>query len=185
MGSEAHAEFCARRASNSLLIRSQQQNWGDDQNPLMSFFGRLTHYLRETVAGNGSKKLRAMIGFYSQPDWKNPKFAEVGIEGGEGFYIEGGAIGMTMEKFSMYPPESVSKREKGMRDECWFVRVLEDKTVCGFIPHPDNPKRPQRACSGSDPWYTKRHIYFMKGYTANADIGVTESGPAFLKRTSD
>ena len=147
----------------------------------MAKFGRFSTYFQSTIAGEGSDKLRRGIGFIYVENWQDRKFADAGIKEGHGFYIEGGYFDKIVEKFRMFPSDKqAEKRSNALH----LVTTLEDKRSCSFIPHPDNPDRPRRP---RDPdWASKKHVFFMKGFTADADVRVTDTGKIFLnKRCSD
>ena len=176
-GSTTFSEKCAERASNSgVIARAKRQDWGDEENPEMTKFGRFGTYLQRTAAGGGSDKLRRGIGFTYVENWQDPKFTNAGIEEGHAIYIEGGFFDKIVKKFRMFPSD---KEKAKLGNALFLVGTLERKTSCSFIPHPDNPDRPR------DPdWASKKHVYFMKGFTADADVRVTDTGKSFLKRCS-
>ena len=176
-GSAGYTERRREIGRNSTLIRAKN-SYGDDVDLLMTFFGRFWKYLRLTAGGNGPKSLLGKIFFFVDQNWRDPVLSNLGVAGAECFAIEAGSMGRVMYKFRMVVPDSVADSTRN--DLTYFVTQLECKKACGFIPHPNNPDR-----QNDRDWFNKRHVFFMKGFTADADVRVNESGKALLLRLSD
>ena len=114
-------------------------------------------------------------------NWQEKRFANKGVEGGHYWFINAGYFAVVREAFSIAPSKSYYTLYTQTRLlVCCQGKVLECKTSCGFTPHPDNLDRETDSF-----WASKKQIFFLKGFKADADIRQNDSGRAFVQRQLD
>jgi len=170
--SEAYKAKRGEVGRNCDLITEQLKSNGDANHAMMSFLFRIYTYTNEVVAADPNA-LTGQVGYGFDDNWQEERFADKGVEGGHFWFINAGYFAVVRKAFSIAPSKSQTHRP-----DTWFAcKVLECKTSCGFTPHPDNPDRETDSL-----WASKKHVFFLKGFKADADIRQDDSGRAFVQR---